>query len=332
MGEKSGMKKVVFISDLSKLGEALDFFDIKSFIGKEVLFKLHMGEMGNKYYPKAKIVKPAVETLKQKDVTPFFYDTTVAYPGLRHSKLGYEKLAKMHGYNKIGCRVVIDDTGVDVNVEGRDYEVGTTLFNSSHIFAFSHVKGHIATGMGGAIKNFGMGGVTKETKRKMHRASRPVYEKDKCKYCGVCAELCFMDAITVNESKWKLSKRKCFGCGVCVENCASEALTNEDKNFHYLLACAAKACVQNKNAIYINDVNRIARSCDCDPLAGPVICPDIGFLVSDDIVAIDKASVDLVNKVKPDIFLKENKMDPFKQIKYGEEIGLGSTSYELIEI
>ena len=27
------------------------------------------------------------------------------------------------------------------------------------------MKGHIATGMGGAIKNFGMGGVTKETKR-----------------------------------------------------------------------------------------------------------------------------------------------------------------------
>ena len=48
----------------------------------------------------------------------------------------YEKLAKMHGYNKLGCRVVIDDTGVNVKVEGRDYEVGTTLFNSSHIFAF----------------------------------------------------------------------------------------------------------------------------------------------------------------------------------------------------
>jgi len=332
MGEKNGMKKVVFISDISKLGEALDHFDIKSFSGKEALFKLHMGEMGNKYYPKAKIVKPAIDTLKEKNVTPFFYDTTVAYPGLRHSKLGYEKIAKIHGYTKLGCKVVIDDKGKEVKVEGRSFEVGTTLFDSHYVIAFSHVKGHIATGMGGAIKNFGMGGVTKENKRKMHRSSRPVYEKDKCNYCGLCAELCFTDAITVTEDKWKFSKRKCFGCGVCVDNCAQGALTNEDKNFHYLLACAAKACVQGKNVIYINDVNRIAKSCDCDPFAGPVICPDVGFLISDDIVAVDKASVDLVNKKKPDVFLKANKMDPLKQIQYGEEIGLGSTNYELIEL
>jgi len=325
------MKKVVYFTDTAKIGEALDYFNIQSFSGKEVPFKLHMGEMGNRYYPKAGIVKPFIECIKKRNIEPFLYDTTVAYPGLRHSKLGYEKLVQMHGYKKLG-KVIIDDTGVNINIEGRDYEVGNHLINTEHIIAFSHVKGHIATGMGGAIKNFGMGGVTKETKKKMHRASRPVYEKDKCTYCGVCSELCFMDAITIHENKWKLSKCKCFGCGVCVENCASKALTNEDKNLHYLLACAAKACIQNKNVIYINDVNRISKSCDCDPLAGPVICPDIGFLVSDDIIAVDKASLDLINKVKQDVFKKENKVDPEKQIKYGEEIKLGSSSYELIEI
>ena len=63
-----------------------------------------------------------------------------------------------------------------------------------------------------------------------------------------------------------------------------------------------------------------------------MICPDVGYVVSDDIVAVDNASLDLVNKVKPDVFKKENRVDPFKQIKYGEEIGLGSSSYELIKI
>lgn len=325
------MKKVVYFTDIAKIGEALDYFNIQSFSGKEVPFKLHMGEMRNRYYPKAGIVKPFIESIKKRNIEPFLYDTTVAYSGLRHSKLGYEKLAQMHGYKKLG-KVVIDDTGINVNIEGREYEVGDHLINTEHIIAFSHVKGHIATGMGAAIKNFGMGGVTKETKRKIHHASRPIYQKDACTFCGICSELCPFDAIKVNDKHWKLSKRKCFGCGVCVENCSSKALTNEDKNFQYLLACSAKACVQNKNVIYINDVNRIAKSCDCDPLAGPVICPDIGFLVSDDIVAVDKASLDLVNKVKQDVFKKENKVDPEKQIKYGEDIKLGSSSYELIEI
>ena len=326
------MKKVVFFTDENKIGEALEHFNIEGFKGKEMPFKLHMGETGNKYYPKAKLVKPFIEELKKREMKPFFYDTTVAYPGLRHSKTGYEKVAQLHGFKKLGFPIVIDDTGINVKIEGREYEVGTHLYKSSHAFAFSHVKGHIATGMGGAIKNFGMGGVTKETKRAMHHASRPVYQKDKCTFCGVCAEVCPFDAIKVENNKWKFSKRKCFGCGVCVENCKDNSLINEDKNLHYLLACAAKASVDGKNVIYLNDVRRIARSCDCDPFAGPIICPDIGFLLSDDIVAVDKASLDMVNDVKKDVFLKENKADPLKQIKYGEEIGLGSTSYQLIEI
>ena len=49
-------------------------------------------------------------------------------------------------------------------------------------------------------------------------------------------------------------------------------------------------------------------------------------------VAIDKASLDLINKVKENVFEKELKVNPFKQITYGEDIGLGSSSYSLIEL
>ncbi len=84
--------------------------------------------------------------------------------------------------------------------------------------------------------------------------------------------------------------------------------------------------------LYLNELKRIAKGCDCDPNAGPIICPDIGYLVGDDPVAIDKASLDLINKVKENVFEKVNKVNPLKQIKYGEQIGLGSASYQLIEL
>jgi hypothetical protein len=233
---------------------------------------------------------------------------------------------------KVGCDVVIDDTGIVTTVENRDYEVAWHLKNSTHIFAISHVTGHVATGMGGAIKNFGMGGVTKETKKMMHHGSRPVYQKDSCTYCGVCAEVCPFGSIRVKGNNWKQNKISCFGCGVCVENCENEALKYKNADIQYLMTCAAKACVQDKNVIYLNEVKRIARSCDCDPFADPIICPDIGYLVSDDPVAIDKASIDLIYNVKENVFEKENKVNPLKQIQYGEEIGLGSSSYQLIEL
>ena len=328
------MSKVIFFKYLKKFHDALAHFNIESFAGKKVPVKLHMGELKNKFFPKPEFVKHVIDELKMSNVEPYLFDTTVAYAGLRSSKTDYRKLAEIHGFTmeKIGCGVIIDDKGIPITVNNREYEVAGHLLDSTHIFALSHVKGHVATGMGGAIKNFGMGGVTKETKIRMHHGSRPIYQKDACIYCGVCAEVCPFNALKVNENSWNQNMKSCFGCGVCVDACRSGALTYEDADFQYVLACAAKACVQDKNVIYLNEIKRIARSCDCDPLAGPIICPDIGYLVSDDPVAIDKASLDLVNDVRKDVFEKENNISPLKQIKYGEEIGLGSSSYKLIEI
>ena len=328
------MKKVIFFSDLEKLHEALENFDIQNFAGKKVPVKLHMGEIKNKYFSKPDFVKIVTDELKRVKADPYLFDTTVAYPGLRHYVSGYHQLARMHGFTtkKVGCDVVIDDSGVLKTVDNREYEVAWHLMNSTHIFAISHVKGHVATGMGGAIKNFGMGGVTKETKRKMHHGSRPIYKKDACTYCGVCAEVCPFDAIKIKGNKWKQNARNCFGCGVCIENCETGAIKNKDADFQYVLACAAKACVQDKNVIYLNELKRISKSCDCDPFADPIICPDIGYLVSDDPVAIDKASLDLIHGIKENVFERVNKVSPFKQIEYGEEIGLGSSSYTLIKL
>jgi len=328
------MKHVVFFTDLTKLSEAVEQFNISSFAHQHVPVKLHMGEIGNKYFPKPELAKCVVDILKKVEAQPFLHDTTVAYPGLRKSKLGYQRLAKRHGFTvkNVGCPVVIDDTGIPTTVEGKTYDVAEHLSKATHIFALSHVKGHIQTGMGGAIKNFGMGGVTRETKIRIHDGSSPEYQKDACTYCGVCAERCPFQAITVTEDSFKLSERACFGCGVCVDTCPNKALRFTDADLQYLLACSAKACVHNKQVLYLNELKRIAKGCDCDPMAGPLICPDIGYLVSDDPVAIDKASLDLVTKVKENVFEKVNRVNPLKQIKYGEEIGLGSSSYELITI
>jgi uncharacterized protein len=328
------MTKVVFFRDIKKLHTAFSFFSLQTYAGKKVPVKLHMGEKGNPYFVKPKLVKYVIDELKKVDADPFLFDTTVAYHGERDTKTRYENLARLHGFTlkNIGCDVVIGDSGILTKVEERTFEVADHLKNSTHIFALSHVKGHIQSGMGGAIKNFGMGGVTKETKIKIHDGSYPIYQKDACTYCGVCAEVCPFHAINVNEDSWEYIETKCFGCSVCVGTCPSKALQNQEADLQFLLACSAKACVQGKNVVYLNELKRIVKGCDCDPNAGPIICPDIGYLVSDDPVAIDKASLDLINKVKGNVFEEINKIDPMKQIRYGEEIGLGSSSYELIEL
>lgn len=334
MGEKDRVTKVYFLNEMEHLSKALEAVGISSFADQEVLVKLHMGELKNKYFPRPSFVKLVVDELAIINANPFLYDTTVLYNSPRKYIKGYEKVAKLHGFTKrkIGCPVLIDDEGIPVEIENYTFHVGKKLYDSTHIVAISHVKGHVASGMGGTIKNFGMGGVTRETKKMIHHGARPVFNQESCTYCKRCARVCPFNAITVTDNTWDFKERRCFGCGVCVENCSYDALTYIENNFQYLLSCANKACIDGKKVIYINDVNRIAKSCDCDPFADPIICPDVGYLISTDPVAVDTAALDLIHEVKKDVFLKENHIDPYKQVIYGEKIGLGSTKYELIKL
>ena len=48
--------------------------------------------------------------------------------------------------------------------------------------------------------------------------------QNKCVGCGICIDICFVDAIRVSEGKANISA-ECRGCGRCVEVCPSEAIT-----------------------------------------------------------------------------------------------------------
>ena len=98
---------------------------------------------------------------------------------------------------------------------------------------------------------------------------------------------------------------------------------------------------------YMNFLIRITPDCDCFPFSDTPIVPDIGILASKDPVAIDAASYDLVNRQTgfTDSLLTTHHLqgedkftgvhaqtDGYRQIRYAEEIGMGSSAYDLIVI
>lgn len=323
------MAEVYFFTEPEKLISALDLLGIEDFRGARVPIKLHMGEPGNKYYISPFVVKLTVGRLKNIGADPFLFDTTVAYSGPRSTGDGYKRVAYKHGFGKekIGCEVTIGEEGVKVVEGDYSFEVAKEIYESTHLVIMSHVKGHIQAGFGGAIKNLGMGGVTKGTKRMIHHMSIPRFSAEKCDLCGSCAEACPYHAITV-DLEWRYDSTACEACGKCVSVCRSGALSYEVMDLQKGLTLAAKACIQGKRVFYINALVNITRSCDCDPHPEPIICPDIGYLASNELAAIDRASLELINEVKPRVFEEMNGIDPSKQVRYAHEIGL-PTSYEL---
>jgi uncharacterized Fe-S center protein len=80
----------------------------------------------------------------------------------------------------------------------------------------------------------------------------------------------------------------------------------------------------------------MTKDCDCfDNPNMPKMVDDIGIAASTDPVAVDNAALDLVEKKagqKLAELLENVKLNTRCQIEHAESIGLGSSSYRLIEI
>ena len=88
---------------------------------------------------------------------------------------------------------------------------------------------------------------------------------------------------------------------------------------------------------YINVLNRISVDCDCTGTgaAAPEL-PDIGILASTDILAVDKASIDLIYSFPDDrkysLITRIESREGLYQLAAMEKHKLGTPNYELIDI
>ncbi|MDR3336626.1 MAG: DUF362 domain-containing protein [Treponema sp.] len=88
--------------------------------------------------------------------------------------------------------------------------------------------------------------------------------------------------------------------------------------------------------LYINVLNNLSVSCDCDARAPKALMGDIGILASTDPVALEKASLDLIygspEEGKRHLIERIESRGGIHQIIYAERLGLGSQQYELIRL
>jgi len=87
---------------------------------------------------------------------------------------------------------------------------------------------------------------------------------------------------------------------------------------------------------YINVLKNISVDCDCDAHGKKPTCRDIGILGSTDILAIDKASVDLVYSLpeseRRDLVERIESRSGLRQLEYMKTLKMGNDHYTLINI
>lgn len=310
--------------NLTALRLLLDRLEIPYRKGATVAVKLHWGERGNTSFLSPQYAKEIVQWLARNKVKPFVFDTTVLYSGGRRTGSDSIETAREHGYTEsfLGCPVVIGD-----GLDGRDVidiEAGFKHFQTVQVtdlvdkidgfFIFSHFKGHLEAGFGGAIKNISMGFSSRAQKQRMHSDAHPVLNEGKCTQCGICVDACptgaaeFPDDDTYPEYDLDL----CIGCAQCIALCPELALkifwaTDITVFQEKLVETAAAVWKRIKNkTLLVNSLLNITADCDCLPGKNPTIAEDVGFLGAYHPVVIDKESIkrigeDTINRTHPGI-------------------------------
>lgn len=328
--------KVYFTKNVSPESVVKLFERLKEHAKGRVGVKVHFGEDGNEYYIPPRLIEPLCKQLKGTLV-----ETNVAYKGRRRQTETHIELAREHGFTFAPIDILDSAGTLELPVKGgkiyKTARIGKNLENYDSIVYFTHFKGHSSAGFGGSIKNASMGMGTPEGKRDMHSRDYPQPIDEECIKCGDCVKECPVDAITIEPLT--IDREKCIGCGKCIGVCPSRAIVRPEnirqkQLFMERLAEYAKAANDFRPSIYLNFLINITRNCDCHSNPGKPFTADIGILASTDIVAIDKASLDLVNKAHncDDAFLKESNVSGNHQLDYAETMGMGTKSYQLIDI
>ena len=319
--------------------------------GDFTVVKVHVGEPPNNTYIKSPCIKGLVEELLVLKTKPFIADTSTLYTGRRHNAIDHTILAHEHGFNvsTLGIPFIAPDgifgtSETPVQIDGelnKEVLIASDIIRCQSILSIAHFTGHPAACAAATLKTLGMGCSSRKGKMRQHSALRPAVTKN-CTLCGDCFDHCPADAITLGKVKAQINKDKCIGCGECVAVCRFGAVKYdwgvENPIIQKSIAEHALGVLKDKKDRFasFNFVMSVTGDCDCfDRKDMTKIIDDIGILASTDPVAVDKASIDIVQKRSSKTIaelLGKKEMDPRFQIEHAERIGLGTTDYQLIEV
>jgi uncharacterized Fe-S center protein len=246
----------------------------------------------------------------------------------------------------------------------KDWKVGGMIEDASFLLNFSHIKGHPSCAYGGAFKNLALGCMVGETRGQMHDTCHfdRYWFKENCpgeETRKRIAAACPHEAIVedkLDPEEMHLHIEQCNQCGRCLKVAPPGSLKIDQANFSaFQEACAISASITLSTfapgkAAHINLAVQITPLCDCFGFTSMPILPDAGIFGSDDIVALEQATLDWTAKTPlmeenlptsmevhtrqghPLRWLHGPLKDPYLVVAFAESLGLGSRKYDLEDV
>ncbi len=288
--DKGGESAVYFTSDISSQA----MVDIYAALGTELIGDKIAVKLSTGEPPASNYLDPALIAELVRQVNGTIVENNTAYGGQRSGTAMHYQVAEDHGFTAIADFVVMDENGsVSLPVEG-----GTRLTENLVGAHFPEYDGYLVLSHFKGHAMAGFGGAIKN--------------------------------ISIGLGSQE---------GKCLIHTAGASRTSpwggEQDPFTESMAEAGKSVVDalDGNILYISVMNRLSIDCDCDGNPSEPDMHDIGILASTDPVALDQACVDLIYASKDDTASLIERMESRNAIhvlEHGEEIGLGTRTYRLV--
>lgn len=295
--------------------------------GDKVAVKLHVGELGNQNYIRPYFVKQILDLVKERGGKPFLTDTVTYYPLKRTNAVDHMKTALTNGFgfgHFISADGLMSENKISMPSPDpvlEDVEVAGAIHQADAMIVVSHVKGHPLSGFGGAIKNLGMGCVSKKTKLEQHRLIDLYVDGELCQGCGVCAEACWFDLPRIENDKAVIDDPGCMRCPICSMSCPEGAISLQGKEkINKGLAVACKGVMDtfaNNKTAFLNFAIDISVACDCGPGGGHYISENKGIFAGFSPLSIDAASLKSIDYEQLN---REHNNDCWIQVKELEKL------------
>lgn len=283
---------VYFTSDISSEGMMAVYEALGWTPTGSVAVKLSTGEPPASNYLRPELIKDLVQSVEGTIV-----ECNTAYGGSRAETAMHMQVAEDHGFTEIADVDILDaDGSVQLVVDGGSYletnYVGAHFTDYDSYIVLSHFKGHAMAGFGGAIKNISIGLGSQEGKCLIHTGGKS------------------------HTSPWGGN-----------QTAFTESMAEAGKSVSDYLG-------NGERIIYISVLNNISIDCDCNGNPAQPDIHDIGILASTDPVAIDQAAIDLCFAAEGSNSLQQRveQQDGLHTLEHAEKIGLGSRTYELVDI
>lgn len=263
----------------------------------KVAVKISTGEPGGHNFLQPSLIEAIVRKLDGTII-----ESCTAYKGRRLDPNEHWKTIEEHGFKAIApCDILDEFSDMELPVNDgfhldKNY-VGKNLENYDSILMLSHFKGHIMGGFGGALKNMSIGIASTRGKTYIHTATATTDYR------------------------------------VMFDNLPEQDVFLES------MADACKAVadyIGSDNIVYINVANRLSVDCDCSDHPKEPEMSDLGVFASQDPVALDRACYDAVinspDEGKKSLIERMESRHGIRIVEAAEQLGLGSSSYDLVEI